>query len=408
MHWWLNCRPSGWALFIASAVLPLSMLCYTPAVAAQAAAAQTAGANAGAPRIPADEAYRQSLAYASGKTDPKYLNDLYERIERAAYRYSIIPEFALSVVVAEARYGKGISFARYDSWQLYEVTTHTKMAHYPSVLSDLDTALSELRLIMSDSDKVEDVFKKYWCGSDGKFNADSLSVFSEAASKLWNGLEPYARARMQAEDRGKYSPKYYNKREDDDPAWAGLAYGDMDGYSSALGSMPALAKDLRYYGEYEKDYIRAARKYNKHLSEAEATVIVRAILTYCDKTNWFVDPRLVMALVVAESSFRPEAVSSCGAMGLGQLMPATARGFGIRDAFDPVQNLYGTVKYLERELYRWRGQPNQIDLVLAAYNAGPGAVKRYGGIPPYAQTQNYVRIVKKHYAGFKNGKKKGE
>ena len=406
MHWWLNCRPSGLAQFIASAVIPVFVMCLTLVAAAQPAA-QTAGSSAATTRIPADEAYRQSLAYASGKTDPKYLNELYERVERAAYRYSIIPEFALAVIVAEARYGKGISFARYDSWQLYEATTHTKMAHYPGVLTDLDTALSELRLIMSSSDKVEDVFRKYWCGDDGKFNADSLSVFSEAASKLWNGLEPYARERMQAEDRGKYSPKYYNQKDDSDPAWAGLAYGDMDGYSSALGSMPALAKDLRSYGEDEKQYVRAAKKYNKHLSDAEATVIVRAILTYCEKTNWFVDPRLVMALIVAESSFRPEAVSSAGAMGLGQLMPATARGFGIRDAFDPVQNLYGTVKYLERELYRWRGQPNQIDLVLAAYNAGPGAVKRYGGIPPYAQTQNYVRIVKKNYAGFL-GKKKGK
>lgn len=405
MHWWLSCRLNSWALILAGVIALLSLLCGSPAVQAQAVATQAESGAASASQMSAQQKYREVLAWASGKTDRKYLDDLYSRVERAAYRYSIIPEFALAVVAAEASYGKGISFARYDSWQLFEMTTRRNLKTYPTVFNDLDTALSELRLIMSSSNKVDDVLTKYWCGADGKFNADSVGVFCEAASKLWNGLEPCARERIQSEDRGKYSPDYYNKRDAGDPAWAGLAYGDMDGYSSALGSMPALAKDLRSYGEDEKQYVRAARKYNKHLSEAEATVIVRAILTYCEKTNWFVDPRLVMALVVAESSFRPNAVSSAGAMGLGQLMPATARGFGIRDAFDPIQNLYGTVKYLERELYRWRGQPNQLDLVLAAYNAGPGAVKRYGGIPPYAQTQNYVRIVKKHYAGFLGNKK---
>ena len=111
----------------------------------------------------------------------------------------------------------------------------------------------------------------------------------------------------------------------------------------------------------------------------------------------FVDPRLVMSVVAAESSFKPAAVSSCGAMGLGQLMPATARGMGIRDPMDPIQNLYGCVKYLERELYRWRKQDNKLDLVLASYNAGAGAVQRYGGVPPYQETQNYVVRVKSYY-----------
>lgn len=399
MLWLQNCRYS----FLAAPVVMLAIVCSlaVPAGAAQGQKAAGSIVNA-ATRPPAHEAYREVLSWASGKTKDNTLDDMYDRIERAAYRYSIIPEFALAVIAAEARYGKGISFARYDSWRMYEVTTGTKLLRYPAVLDDLDTALSELRLIMSDSTRIEDVFSSYWCGTDKSFNAESLQSFSTAASKLWNGLEPYARERIRAEDRNKYTPEYYNKRSPQgDPAWAGLAYGDMDGYSSMLGAMPLLAKQLKSYPSDEVSYMRVAKSYNKSLSDAEALVIVRAILTYCEKTDWLVDPRLVMALVAAESSFKPKAVSRVGAMGLGQLMPATARGFGIKNAFDPIQNLYGTVKYLERELYRWRGHKNKTELALAAYNAGPGAVKRYGGIPPYKETQNYVKIVGRNYAKLK-------
>jgi soluble lytic murein transglycosylase-like protein len=105
----------------------------------------------------------------------------------------------------------------------------------------------------------------------------------------------------------------------------------------------------------------------------------------------------VMAVIAAESRFKPRAVSKAGAMGLAQLMPATARGHGIRDAFDPVQNVYVCVKYIERETNRWKGRSNWLDLVLASYNAGPGAVKKYGGVPPYSETRSYISVVKGYY-----------
>lgn len=402
MPWLQNCRLRRFAAVAFTLALVSWANVAANAAPAQKASGQPSGMNS-ASRPPAREAYREVLSWASGKTKESTLDGMYDRVERAAYRYSIIPEFALAVIAAEARYGKGISYARYDSWRMYEVTAGSKLQRYPAVLDDLDTALSELRLIMSNSTRVDDVFSKYWCGADGKFNSDSLQSFSQAASKLWNGLEPYARERIRAEDHNKYTPDYYNKKtEQDDPAWAGLAYGDMDGYSSMLGSMPLLAKQLQSFdANDERSYMKVAQTYNKNLSDAEALVIIRAILTYCKKTDWMVDPRLVMALVAAESSFKPKAVSKAGAMGLGQLMPATARGFGIKNAFDPIQNLYGTVKYLERELYRWHKSENRIDLALAAYNAGPGAVKRYGGIPPYKETQNYVKIVRRNYAKLK-------
>ncbi|MDI9641605.1 lytic transglycosylase domain-containing protein [Kamptonema cortianum] len=102
------------------------------------------------------------------------------------------------------------------------------------------------------------------------------------------------------------------------------------------------------------------------------------------------DPKLFEALVQQESGFNPKAVSSAGAMGLTQLMPKTAKSLGVTDPFDPVQNLEGGAKYLSQMLKEFGGDKR---LALAAYNAGPGAVRRAGGIPPYAETQNYVKKI---------------
>jgi len=98
---------------------------------------------------------------------------------------------------------------------------------------------------------------------------------------------------------------------------------------------------------------------------------------------------LFRALVKQESGFNPRAVSPAGAMGLTQLMPATARALGVEDPFDPAQNLEGGAKYLRQQYDRF----GDWGLALAAFNAGPGAVQKYGGIPPYQETQDYVRNV---------------
>ncbi len=101
------------------------------------------------------------------------------------------------------------------------------------------------------------------------------------------------------------------------------------------------------------------------------------------------DPKLFHALIRQESGFNPRAVSSAGAMGLTQLMPKTAKSLGVTDPFDPRQNLEGGARYLSQMLKQFGSR----ELALAAYNAGPGAVKRAGGIPPYPETQNYVRSI---------------
>jgi soluble lytic murein transglycosylase-like protein len=100
---------------------------------------------------------------------------------------------------------------------------------------------------------------------------------------------------------------------------------------------------------------------------------------------------LVRAVIQAESAFNPRAVSSKGAMGLMQLMPATAAEHGVLDPFNPAENIRAGVKYLKHLLVSYEGR---VELALAAYNAGPGAVKKYGGkVPPYRETQNYVARV---------------
>lgn len=114
-------------------------------------------------------------------------------------------------------------------------------------------------------------------------------------------------------------------------------------------------------------------------------------------TRYNVDEPLVHAIIHAESYYNPVAVSSAGAVGLMQLMPATAKRFGVNDRQNPEQNINGGVRYFSELMALFKGD---LSLSLAAYNAGENAVKRYGRIPPYPETQNYVRKVLKLYSRF--------
>jgi soluble lytic murein transglycosylase-like protein len=113
-----------------------------------------------------------------------------------------------------------------------------------------------------------------------------------------------------------------------------------------------------------------------------------------------VDPALLAGLVKQESGFNPSAGSGAGARGLTQLMPGTASGLGVTNILDPQQNLNAGAKYFKQQLDAFGGD---VTKALAAYNAGPGAVQRFGGVPPYSETQNYVRIVQANAAAYRAG-----
>jgi len=121
-------------------------------------------------------------------------------------------------------------------------------------------------------------------------------------------------------------------------------------------------------------------------------------LVSANATQQQVDPALIKAIIANESGFNANGTSKVGAQGLMQLMPGTAAGLGVTNAYDPSQNVMGGTKYIKGLLDRFNGD---VKLAVAAYNAGPGAVEKYGGVPPYAETQNYVQNVLASYQKYR-------
>ena len=145
-------------------------------------------------------------------------------------------------------------------------------------------------------------------------------------------------------------------------------------------------------------FTRLVQFYNPRLTYPNANRIAANILY--QSAQWKVDPFLVVAVIATESHFNPSAVSPRGAMGLAQLMPGTARGMGLTNAYNVEQNIYASVRIIRWNLEEHAGKDpwEQFALAVASYNAGSGAVRKYGGIPPFRETQNYVRKV---YATYK-------
>jgi len=155
---------------------------------------------------------------------------------------------------------------------------------------------------------------------------------------------------------------------------------------------------MSVYGPY-RAFIASA---NRRLTDQEVDAITTSILYYSE--NERLDPRLVIAMIMAESGFNPSSTSRTGAMGLGQLMPSTAAGLGVSNAYDPVQNIGAAVHILSSHVRSYGGATpdgivpiNTLLLTMAAYNAGCGAVHKYQGVPPYRETRRYVRKVAAFY-----------
>lgn len=153
-------------------------------------------------------------------------------------------------------------------------------------------------------------------------------------------------------------------------------------------------------------YYAFINSHNRKLGANMAAQIAYYLLAFADKYN--VDPRLVTAMMIAESDFDPMSTSHSGAMGLGQLMPDEVKSLGLHNGYDIKDNIYGSIVNLRSDLdsFASLGGPNgslsieQIRLAMATYNAGPNAVKKYKGVPPYRETQGYVKRVVRLYRQF--------
>ncbi len=180
--------------------------------------------------------------------------------------------------------------------------------------------------------------------------------------------------------KSEYKEVYFKKSPTSQPI---TGKGTGNKVSSAENSGYAIIVPL--------EPVHVAKKYeHTYKGKVYNFETIQKIVKECSQ-YYNVDEKLIWAVMEVESGFNPNAVSTAGACGLMQLMPATAVEMGVTDIFDPAQNIAGGVQYLSKMLDLFNGN---IDFALAGYNAGPENVKKYNGIPPFEETKNYVRLVK--------------
>jgi len=177
------------------------------------------------------------------------------------------------------------------------------------------------------------------------------------------------------------------------PALAGSVYKYIDAQGVMhFSDAPVDARFSRVRIQHEEGLTITPPSHSRGPSKGDFDGIIRRAAG-----RYGVRPALVKAVIAAESNFKPDAISRVGAQGLMQLMPDTARELGVDRPFGVVENIDGGVRYLRAMLDRY----GDVSRALAAYNAGPTAVDRYGGIPPYRETQAYVKRVLEYYRGYR-------